>query len=98
MAQMTKAADEVSGELVDPAQLLTATKLTGHFVFDPGCLGGAKSFARLDRTAGLVHFQLRDGEYSVIKAPRKFCINSTGIDPKHAAPPIVDKDFHEGGY
>jgi hypothetical protein len=71
---------------VNATQLLTAAKLTGHFVVDPRCLSDAKSFACLYRAEGLVHFQLRDGDYRVIEAARKFCINSTDIYSKHAAP------------
>ena len=83
---MTKAADEVPGELVDKAQLLTAAKLTGRLVFDPRCLCGDKSFTCLQRTEGLVRFQLFDIECCYVESPRKLCIDSARICQEHAAP------------
>ena len=82
--------DAALGEgLVDFAELLTATKSTGHLVFDPRCLCGDKPLARLYRTEGMIVFQSRDMAYRSVKALRKSCINSTSIYPEHSAPPVV---------
>jgi hypothetical protein len=35
----------------------------------------------------MILFQSRDTDYCIVKAPRKFCINSTSIYPEHSAPP-----------
>jgi len=72
---------------VDSAELLTATKSTGHLVFDPRCLCGDKPLACLYRTEGMILFQTRDIDHRIVKALRKFCINSTSIYPEHSAPP-----------
>jgi hypothetical protein len=77
--------------LVDFPDLLTAAKLTTHFVFDPRCLCGDKFLACLDRTSGMIHFQLLDVAYRVVQALRKFCINSTRINSEHTAPPEFSK-------
>ena len=84
--------------LVDFPDLLTAAKLTAHLVFDPRCLCGDKPFACLDRTNGLIHFQLRNVAYRVVEALRKSCINSTRINPEHTAPPeFRSLDGHPSG-
>ena len=43
-------------KLVNYAELLTAAKLTGHFVFDPRSLCGEKLIARLYRAEGVILF------------------------------------------
>ena len=73
--------------LVDFTELLTATKSTVHLVFDPRCLCGDKPLARLYRTESMLLFESRDMAYRIVKALRKFCINSTRIYLEHAAPP-----------
>jgi len=79
--------DAALGEgLVDFAELLTATKSTGHLVFDPRGLCGDKSLACLYRTEGMILFQSRDMAYRIVKALRKSCINSTSIYPEHSSP------------
>jgi hypothetical protein len=72
---------------VDSAELLTATKATGGLMFDPRCLGGDKPLACLYRTVSMFLFQSRDFDHCLVKALRKFCINSTSIYPEHPAPP-----------
>jgi hypothetical protein len=72
---------------VDSAELLTATEATGDLVFDPRCLGGDKPLACLYRTVSMFLFQSRDFDHCLVKALRKFCINSTSIYPEHPAPP-----------
>jgi hypothetical protein len=74
-------------ELVDSAELLTATKSTGHLVFNPRCLCGDKPFACLYRAEDMILFQPRDIVYRIVQALRKSCINSTSIYPEHSAPP-----------
>jgi hypothetical protein len=71
--------------LVDSAELLAATKSTGHLVFDPRCLCGDKPLAYFYRTEGMILFQALDIDYRLVKALRKFCINSTNIYPEHPA-------------
>jgi hypothetical protein len=68
--------------LVDSAELLTATKPTRHLVFDPRCLCGDKPLACLYRTEGVILFQPRDIDHRLVKALRKFCINSTRMYPQ----------------
>jgi hypothetical protein len=70
--------------LVDSAELLTATKPTRHLVFDPRCLCGDKPLACLYRTEGMILFQPRDIDHRLVKALRKFCINSTRMYPKQS--------------
>jgi hypothetical protein len=53
---------------VDSAELLTATKSTGHLVFDPRCLCGNKPLASFYRTEGMILFQLRDTDYRIVQA------------------------------
>jgi hypothetical protein len=72
--------------LVDSAELLAATKSTGHLVSDPRCLCGDKPLACLYRTAGMILFQPRDIDNRIVKALRKLGINSTSIYPEHPAP------------
>jgi hypothetical protein len=79
--------DGLGDGLVDFAEMLTATKSTGHLVFDPRCLCGDKPLACLYRTEGVILFQSRDIDHRIVKALRKFCINSTSIYPEHSAPP-----------
>ena len=67
--------------LVDSAELLTATKSTGQLVFDPRCLCGDKSLACFYWTEGMILFQSRDIDHRIVKALRKFCIDSTRIYP-----------------
>jgi len=43
-------------KLVNYAELLTAAKLTGHFVFDPRSLCGEKLIACLYRAEGVILF------------------------------------------
>ena len=74
---------------MDFAELLTATKSTGHLVFDPRCLCRDEPFVRLERTKGMIHLQLRDDAYCVVEALGKFCVNSTRINPEQTAPPKV---------
>jgi hypothetical protein len=79
---------------VEFAELLTATKPTRHLVFDPRCLCGDKPLACLYRTEGMILFQSRDIDQRVVKALRKFCINSTSTSPEHSAPSEVFTDLH----
>ena len=83
--------------LVDFTELLTATKSTVHLVFDPRCLCGDKPLARLYRTEGMILFQSRDSDHRIVKALRKFCINSTSIYPEHPAPPEYFSNL-DGGH
>ena len=71
---------------MDSAELLAATKSTGHLVFDPRCLCGDKPLACLYRTKGMILFQALDIDYRLVKALSEFCINSTSICPEHPAP------------
>jgi hypothetical protein len=88
--------------LVDSAKLLTATKSTGHLVFNPRCLCGDKPFACLYRAEGMILFQPRDIVYRIVQALRKSCINSTSIYPEDAAPSrvfqIMHRNIHREGY
>jgi hypothetical protein len=79
---------------VDSAELLTATKPTRYLVFDPRCLCGDKPLACLYRTEGMILFQSRDIDHRLVKALRKFCINSTSTSPEHSAPSEVFTDLH----
>jgi len=56
--------------LVDSAELLAATKSTGHLVFDPRCLCGDKPLACFYRTEGMILFQALDIDYRLVKALR----------------------------
>jgi hypothetical protein len=88
--------------LVDSVELLTATKSTGHLVFDPRCLCGDKPLACLYRTEGVILFQSRDIDHRIVKALRKFCVNPTGIYPEQSAPAEffsnLNGDIHQEGY
>lgn len=87
---------------MDSAELLAATKSTGHLVFDPRCLCGDKPLACFYRTEGMILFQTLDIDYRLVKALRKSCINSTNVYPEHPAPPEFFKtwmsDIHWEGY
>jgi hypothetical protein len=88
--------------LVDSAELLAATESTGHLVLDPRCLCGDKPLACFYRTEGMILFQALDIDYRPVKTLRKFCINSTNIDPEHPVPPELFStwmgDIHWRGY
>jgi hypothetical protein len=88
--------------LVDSAELLAATKPTRHLVFDPRCLCGDKPLSCLYRTEGMILFQPRDIDHRLVKALRKFCINSTSMYPEHSATPEVftnlRSDIYREGY
>ena len=77
----------LSRGLVDSAELLAATKATGHLVFDPCCLCGDKLLACLYRTTSMILFQSREFDHRLVKALSKFCINSTSRYPEHPALP-----------
>src|SRR5437016_4171588 len=77
--------------LMDLADLLPGANSTTHLVLDPRCFCGDKPFARLDRTKGQIHFQLRDVAHRVVEALGKFFVNSTRINPEHSAPPEFSK-------
>jgi hypothetical protein len=66
---------------VDSAELLAATKSTGHLVFDPRCLCGDELLACFYWTKSMILFQSREFDHRLIKAPGKVCINSTSIYP-----------------
>jgi hypothetical protein len=82
---------------VDSAELLAATKSTGHLVFDPRCLCGDKPLACFYRTEGMILLQALDFDYRLVKTLRKFCINSTNIDPEHPVPPELFSNV-DGGH
>jgi hypothetical protein len=84
--------------LVDSAELLAATKSTGHLVLDPRRLCGDKLLACLYRTTSMILFQSREFDHRLVKALSKFCINSTSSYPEHPASPAffenLDGDIH----
>jgi hypothetical protein len=88
--------------LVDFAELLAATKSTGHLVFDPRCLCGDKLLACLYWTKSMILFQSREFDHRLVKALSKFCINSTSIYSEHPASRAflqnLDGDIHWIGY
>jgi len=59
---------------VNPAELLTATKSTGRFMFNPRRFCSGKPFVRLYRAESLIVFYSRDVKYRVFQVLRKFCI------------------------
>jgi hypothetical protein len=83
---------------VDSAELLAATKSTGHLVLDPRRLCGDKLLACLYRTTSMILFQSREFDHRLVKALSKFCINSTSSYPEHPASPAffenLDGDIH----
>jgi hypothetical protein len=76
--------------LVDLAGLLPGANSTTHLVLDPRRFCGDEPFARLDRTQGPIHFQLRDVAHRVVEALGKYCVNLTRIDPEQSAPPELN--------
>jgi hypothetical protein len=60
---------------VNPAELLTATKSTGRFMFNPRRLCSGKPFARLLRAESLIVLYSRNVEYRVFKVLRQFRID-----------------------
>lgn len=72
--------------LVDLAGLLAGADSTTHLVLDPRCFCSDVPFARLDRTKGQIHFQLRDVAHRIVESLGKFCVNLTRINSEQSVP------------